>query len=83
MVLIPQPEPESCSDNQKSSDDGAPVFHLARFHQHLQKASAVLDRQMLRGAPPHVKAVFRQIQAGLLLASQSVRHVSQRSARHG
>jgi hypothetical protein len=82
MALIPQPEQEICSDDQENSA-GDYVFHLHRYHKHLQQASAVLDRQMQRGAPPSVKGVFRQIQDVLLLASESVRHATQRSARHG
>ena len=84
MQSIPQVEPDSASDNRKLSDDGDYVFHLARFYQHIQKASAVLDRQMKRGAPTHVKRVFRLIQSGLLLAAESVRHATQqRGPRHG
>jgi hypothetical protein len=85
MVSVPQLEQESCSDEQENFGltEGEYVFHMARFAQHLQQASAILDRQMQRGAPPHIKRVFRQIQAGLLLAAESVRHATQRSARNG
>ncbi len=82
MVLIAQTEQEISSEDRENSA-GDYVFHLARFYQHIQKASAVLDRQMQRGAPAHVKHVFRLIQSGLLLAAESVRHVTQRSPRHG
>jgi hypothetical protein len=83
MVSVPQLEPERGSQDQENFGVNEGVLHLARFYQHIQKASAVLDRQMQRGAPPHVKRVFRQIQAGLILAAESVRHATQRSARHG
>jgi len=82
MTLIAQPGQESGSEDRENSA-GDYVVHVARFYKHLQQASAVLDRQMQRGAPPHVKRVFRQIQAGLLLAAESVRHATQRSARNG
>jgi hypothetical protein len=82
MVSVPQLQPESRSENQDFSHQDDHVFHLARFYRHLEKASAVLERQMQRGAPPHIRRVFCQIQAGLLLAAESVRH-AQRSSRHG
>jgi hypothetical protein len=85
MILISQPEQEGCSADHKnlSLDEGDYVFHGARFYKHLEKAGAFLERQ--RSAPPHLKRVFRQIQAGLLLATESIKHATHRhrGARHG
>jgi hypothetical protein len=83
MALIAQPEQEiSPEDRENSASDY--VVHVARFYKHLQQASAILDRQMRRGTPPpHIRRCFCLIQDGLLLAAESVRHATQRSARHG
>jgi hypothetical protein len=76
MSAIPQSGPESCSDNRNNFTEGEYVFHLARFHQHIEKASAVLERRLLRGAPTHVTEVFRRVQTGLQCAQNSVRLVT-------
>jgi hypothetical protein len=77
MIAVPQIGPESPAQQQKTSS-----LNLHRFYRHLRQASGILERQMQRGAPPHIKRVFCQIQAGLVLAAESVRH-AQRSSRHG
>jgi hypothetical protein len=78
---LPQPEPESSSDNRNNLTEGE--YNLARFHQHVAKASAVLERRLLRGTPPHVSAVFRRVQMALECGENAIRLVTRRGPSRG